>query len=106
MATAQPLDLVDQNLVVDLGCLDAQQLPVVGGKAANLGELIRAGFPVPPGFCLTTAAYQHVAADAFDGDAPDPDFLAAWIWSCGRWRQRSAPTRRQPRHYKTPLRRC
>ncbi|MFQ6013985.1 MAG: PEP/pyruvate-binding domain-containing protein, partial [Anaerolineae bacterium] len=36
-----------------------EDLPVVGGKGANLGEMIRAGFPVPPGFCLTTAAYQE-----------------------------------------------
>jgi hypothetical protein len=26
-----------------------------GGKGANLGELLAAGFPVPPGFCVTTA---------------------------------------------------
>ena len=31
----------------------------VGGKAANLGELIRAGFDVPPGFCVTTEAYRR-----------------------------------------------
>lgn len=31
----------------------------VGGKAANLGELTRAGLPVPPGFVLTTAAYRR-----------------------------------------------
>ena len=30
---------------------------VAGGKGANLGELAQAGFPVPPGFVLTTAAY-------------------------------------------------
>lgn len=29
-----------------------------GGKGANLGELTTAGFPVPPGFVLTTAAYE------------------------------------------------
>ncbi|WP_347111088.1 PEP/pyruvate-binding domain-containing protein [Paenarthrobacter sp. S56] len=37
-------------------------IPEVGGKAANLGELIAAGLPVPPGFCLTTAAYRHTLA--------------------------------------------
>ncbi len=31
---------------------------MVGGKAANLGALLRAGFHVPPGFCVTTAAYR------------------------------------------------
>ena len=30
---------------------------IVGGKAANLAELVRAGQPVPPGFVVTTAAY-------------------------------------------------
>ncbi len=38
--------------------IGAEDLPLVGGKGANLGELTHAGFPVPPGFCLTTAAFQ------------------------------------------------
>jgi pyruvate,water dikinase len=38
--------------------VDGTRLPDVGGKGANLGELTRAGFPVPPGFCITTAAYR------------------------------------------------
>ncbi len=77
MTTVQRPGSVDQELVLDLSCLGAQLLPVVGGKAANLGELIRAGFRVPPGFCLTTAAYHQVAAEAFDVAALDPDSLAA-----------------------------
>lgn len=32
---------------------------LVGGKGANLGEMVRAGFPVPFGFCLTTTAYRE-----------------------------------------------
>ena len=51
-----------ERLVLDLAEVDAGFLPVVGGKAANLGELIRAGFPVPPGACVTTEAYRQVAA--------------------------------------------
>jgi pyruvate,water dikinase len=50
------------RLVLDLADVDASALPVVGGKAANLGELIRAGFPVPPGACVTTEAYRRVAS--------------------------------------------
>src|SRR5215472_12857088 len=38
--------------------VDGTRLPEVGGKGANLGELTRAGFPVPSGFCITTAAYR------------------------------------------------
>ncbi len=33
-------------------------IPSVGGKGANLGEMTRAGFPVPNGFVLTVAAYK------------------------------------------------
>src|SRR2546421_908852 len=51
-------------LVVPLDTLDRTSLPVAGGKAANLGELICAGFAVPAGFCVTTAAYVRVSAAA------------------------------------------
>jgi pyruvate,water dikinase len=54
----------DSPLVLPLGTLDRTALSLVGGKAPNLGELIRAGFPVPAGFCVTTAAYAQVAARA------------------------------------------
>ena len=32
--------------------------PTVGGKGASLGELLRAGAAVPPGFVVTTAAFE------------------------------------------------
>jgi len=51
-------------LVLPLSALDRTLLPMVGGKAANLGELIHAGFAVPVGFCVTTAAYARVSARA------------------------------------------
>src|SRR5437763_17071741 len=42
-------------------------LATVGGKGANLAELTRAGFTVPPGFLVTTAAYRaFVAANAIN----------------------------------------
>ena len=34
-------------------------LGLVGGKAAGLSRLLAAGFHVPPGICVTTAAYDH-----------------------------------------------
>ena len=49
----------ETGLVLDLCRLDAGMLPLVGGKAANLGELLSAGLPVPDGFCLSTAAYRQ-----------------------------------------------
>lgn len=38
--------------------INKTSLPYVGGKGANLGEMTKAGFPVPQGFCVTTSAYQ------------------------------------------------
>ena len=38
--------------------LGVNDIPIAGGKAANLGELTSAGFDVPPGFVLTTEAYD------------------------------------------------
>ena len=37
---------------------DRASLALAGGKSANLGELIKAGFEVPPGFVITTTAYD------------------------------------------------
>lgn len=51
-------------LVLALELVSKDMLPEVGGKAANLGELVRAGLPVPAGFCLTTLAYRRATAPA------------------------------------------
>jgi hypothetical protein len=59
-----PSESVDgsQPLVLPLDELARSDLAVAGGKGANLGELIRAGFPVPPGFVVTTASYDRFVA--------------------------------------------
>jgi phosphohistidine swiveling domain-containing protein len=44
-------------LVAGLKDLTAAHTALAGGKGANLGELVRAGFTVPNGFVITTAAY-------------------------------------------------
>jgi len=38
--------------------LNQADLSIAGGKGANLGALIQAGLPVPPGFCVITSAYR------------------------------------------------
>ena len=38
--------------------------PSFGGKSSNLGELLAAEIPVPPGFAISTAAFQEFVADA------------------------------------------
>lgn len=37
--------------------VDKDDIPTVGGKGANLGEMTQAGFPVPNGFIVTSQAY-------------------------------------------------
>ncbi len=51
-----------------LDSLTATDVAVAGGKGANLGELTRAGFDVPDGFVVTTAAYDHFIASNGLGD--------------------------------------
>ncbi|HSA99590.1 MAG TPA: PEP/pyruvate-binding domain-containing protein [Anaerolineales bacterium] len=45
-------------LVAPLPHFRRSDLALAGGKGANLGELSRAGFNVPPGYVITTAAYD------------------------------------------------
>ncbi len=52
-------------LVVDLAEVSDADLALVGGKAGKLGELVRHGLPVPPGFVITTEAYRSFV-DATD----------------------------------------
>ena len=45
--------------VLDLADIGRANLAIAGGKGANLGEMLRADLPVPPGFVLTIGAYEH-----------------------------------------------
>jgi pyruvate,water dikinase len=45
---------------VPLEQLDRNDLDWAGGKGANLGELIKEGYPVPKGFVVTTDAYDSM----------------------------------------------
>src|SRR5947207_14069721 len=51
-------------LTVYLAEIDRGAVALAGGKGANLGDLARAGFPVPNGFVLTTHAYALAAKAA------------------------------------------
>lgn len=53
---------MDASLCVPLHDLRRTDLPLAGGKGANLGELVAAGFAVPPGFVVTTDAYRAAVA--------------------------------------------
>ncbi|WP_374223622.1 PEP/pyruvate-binding domain-containing protein [Arthrobacter sp. ISL-30] len=58
MEQSQSADGRGPALVLPLHGIGSGMLQQVGGKAANLGELLSGGFPVPEGFCLTTEAYR------------------------------------------------
>ena len=62
-------DATSRGEVVPLGTLGRDDLERGGGKGANLGELMTAGLPVPPGFCVTAAAYRRAVAQAGLGGA-------------------------------------
>nr|WP_246848766.1 PEP/pyruvate-binding domain-containing protein [Pseudarthrobacter sp. NIBRBAC000502772] len=55
-------DTGSSSPILGLEAVTAAMVPLVGGKAANLGELLAAGLPVPDGFCLTTEAYRQAIA--------------------------------------------
>ncbi len=48
-----------EELVSWFESLRKTDVPSVGGKNANLGEMINAGFPVPPGFAVTAYSYMR-----------------------------------------------
>jgi pyruvate, water dikinase len=102
----------DARYAIPLQELRADQVELVGGKCANLGELTGAGFAVPPGFAVTTAAYERddiapalgeayaalgrevgradppvaVRSSAIAEDMPDASFAGVqdtYLWICG-----------------------
>ncbi len=44
--------------VLDFKKISSKDLLLVGGKGSNLGEMLNAGVPVPPGFVVTTKSYD------------------------------------------------
>lgn len=73
------------DIVVPFAKIRRKDVPTVGGKGANLGEMTAAGLPVPPGFVLSIDAYRRfyesnelgprVAAELNRIDADDPAAL-------------------------------
>jgi pyruvate,water dikinase len=49
---------VKEDYIVWFEDLRKEDVPIAGGKNANLGEMISAGIPVPPGFAITAQAYK------------------------------------------------
>lgn len=51
------------DYVVSINEVGRGQIDQVGGKGANLGELIKSGIPVPPGFVVTTSSFKQFIED-------------------------------------------
>ncbi len=51
-------------LLGNLADFRRSDVALAGGKGANLGELVQAHFPVPPGFVVTTAAYERTLGES------------------------------------------
>lgn len=56
MTKAKPKGVDFVKWFADLG---KEDIPIAGGKGANLGELKNAGIPIPNGFVVTADAYYH-----------------------------------------------
>lgn len=52
------------ELIRTFDALTRADLALAGGKGANLGAMVQAGLPVPPGFVVLTAAYRLFVASA------------------------------------------
>lgn len=58
----------DDGLIAWLGA--AADPAALGGKGASLDRLVRLGFPVPPGFCLTLEAFRAQRSQVLAAIAP------------------------------------
>ncbi len=65
------------ELIRNLADVKRDDVALVGGKAANLGVLIQAVLPVPPGFVLLTSAYRCYVEE--NGLAEGIDRLAGQV---------------------------
>jgi pyruvate,water dikinase len=52
-----------KELVIWFEKLRKTDIPLVGGKNANLGEMVNSGLPVPPGFAITAYSYEKFIKD-------------------------------------------
>src|SRR5262245_45795155 len=81
----------DEVFVLGFGDIGASALDKVGGKGANLAWMAQAGLPVPPGFCVTTAAFRRFVGREIEPfydalDALDPGDVEGTRVTAGRVR--------------------
>ncbi|MTA67969.1 MAG: pyruvate, phosphate dikinase, partial [Actinobacteria bacterium] len=56
---------------------DRTQSDLLGGKGANLAEMVRIGLPVPPGFTITTQACREYLSSGTMPEALQSEIASA-----------------------------
>src|SRR5690242_11596938 len=56
--------LVEMDATRRFRSLSKHDTGIAGGKGASLGEMARAGFPVPSGFVILSSAFDQLLDDA------------------------------------------
>ena len=64
------------DLVRPLDSFTSDDVAIAGGKGANLGELIGAGFDVPAGFVVTTSGYDAYVCLLYTSPSPRDGLLS------------------------------
>jgi rifampicin phosphotransferase len=78
MRKEQKVADMDRPYVLQLGGLSRGDARLAGAKAANLGDLLAAGFSVPDGFVLTTMAFDRfLTLHGFAAGTPAEEVAAA-----------------------------
>ena len=93
-APAPPAAPATPPIIRTFGEIDRRDVPLVGGKGANLGELTRAGFPVPPGFVVTIEGYRRVCAGEPQAQRVAAELARLVVDDADSLRERSAALRR------------
>lgn len=52
-----------EKLCLKFDEITRHDVPVAGGKGANLGDMTQAGLPVPPGFVISAQAYRKIMTE-------------------------------------------
>jgi rifampicin phosphotransferase len=70
-ASLQALYIVGMSDIIAFSRITTDSADLVGGKGLSLGLTANAGLPVPPGFCVTAAAYRRHATPNLDSTLLD-----------------------------------
>lgn len=52
-----------EKMILSFEQVNRNDTPVAGGKAANLGDMIQGGLPVPPGFVICSPVFRRVVRE-------------------------------------------